>query len=122
MKYQKYRNNGKNFNGTKGGDTQPATVNGKQIGPGDAIQAKPLEVRVYGNFDRAFRAFRTLVQKERVLSTYKEKQSYEKPSDKRRRKINEAKRKQMEICSKGECKHTEHAKNSRTAKRKSSSE
>jgi small subunit ribosomal protein S21 len=122
MKYQKQRNY-KNFNKPSiGGDKSAATVNGKQIGPGDAIQAKPLEVRVFGNFDRAFRAFRTLVQKERVLSTYKEKQSYEKPSDKRRRKINEAKRKQMEICSKGECKHTEHAKNSRTAKRKSSSE
>ncbi len=42
-------------------------------------------------------AFRTLVQKERILSLYKEKQSYEKPSDKKRRKRNEMKRKIMEL-------------------------
>lgn len=51
-----------------------------------AVQARPLEVRVNNNFDKAFRAFRALVQKERILSLYKEKQTYEKPSDKRRRK------------------------------------
>lgn len=51
-----------------------------------AVQARPLEVRVHNNFDKALRAFRALVQKERVLSLYKEKQTYEKPSDKRRRK------------------------------------
>lgn len=70
----------------------------RKAGPGEAIQAKPLEVKVYGNnFDKALRAFRALVQKERVLSTYKEKQSYEKPSDKRRRKRNESKRKLLEV-------------------------
>ena len=100
----------KNFKkASKGGDNL-ATV--PRIGPGDAIQAQPLEVKVFGNnFDKALRAFRALVQKERVLSAYKEKQSYEKPSDKRRRKINESKRKQMEMCSKGECRHSEHAQN-----------
>jgi ribosomal protein S21 len=62
------------------------------------VQAQPLEVKVYNNnFDKALRAFRALVQKERILSTYKEKQSYEKPSDKHRRKRNEMKRKQQEI-------------------------
>ncbi len=64
----------------------------------EPVQAKPLEVRVYnGNFDKALRAFRALVQKERILSAYKEKQSYEKPSDKKRRKRNEMKRKLQEI-------------------------
>lgn len=63
----------------------------------DAIQAQPLEVKVHGdNFDRALRTFRALVQKERILSIYKEKQVYEKPSVKRRRKKNESARKLIE--------------------------
>lgn len=61
------------------------------------IEAKPLEVKVYNNFDKAMKAFRALVQKERILSTYKERQHYEKPSDKKRRKRNEMKRKMMEL-------------------------
>jgi small subunit ribosomal protein S21 len=80
----------------RGGETVAAVPN--KIGPGESIQAQPLEVKVYGNnFDKALRAFRALVQKERILSTYKEKQSYEKPSDKRRRKRNESKRKLLEV-------------------------
>lgn len=43
------------------------------------------------------KAFRALVQKERILSTYKEKSRYEKPSDKKRRKRNEMRRKMMEL-------------------------
>ncbi len=81
----------------KGGESQPVEVNDKyaHIEP---VQAQPLEVKVYnGNFDKALRAFRALVQKERILSSYKEKQSYEKPSDKRRRKRNEMKRKRVEM-------------------------
>jgi ribosomal protein S21 len=58
---------------------------------------QPLEVKVYNNFDKAMKAFRALVQKERVLSTYKERSRYEKPSDKKRRKRNEMKRKLMEL-------------------------
>lgn len=113
MKDQNRRNKRNFKKAPRGGETTPVAVNDKQsAGPGDAIQAQPLEVKVYGNnFDKALRAFRALVQKERVLSSYKEKQSYEKPSDKRRRKINESKRKQLELCSKGECRHAEHAKN-----------
>lgn len=61
------------------------------------FEGSPIEVKVNGNFDRAMRTFRALVQKERVLSTYKEKSRYEKPSDKRRRKNNEMKRKLMEL-------------------------
>jgi ribosomal protein S21 len=98
------KKNRKNFNkAPRGGETLPVVVNDKKtVGPGEALQAKPLEVKVYGNnFDKALRAFRALVQKERVLSSYKEKQSYEKPSDKRRRKRNESKRKLLEVHTKG---------------------
>jgi small subunit ribosomal protein S21 len=64
----------------------------------EAVLAQPLEVKVYNNnFDKALRAFRALVQKERILSVYKEKQAYEKPSQRRRRKKNEAKRKILEL-------------------------
>lgn len=93
----------------RGGEIQPVDVNDKfaHIQP---VQAQPLEVKVYhGNFDKALRAFRALVQKERILSTYKEKQSYEKPSDKRRRKRNEMKRKRLEI-------NTEHTPHDRSKK------
>ena len=58
----------------------------------------PLEVKVYGhNFERAFKMFRQMVQKERILSVYKQFQGYEKPSEKKRRKANEMRQKQMEI-------------------------
>ena len=81
----------------KGGESKPVAVNDK-FAHIEAVQAQPLEVKVYNNnFDKALRAFRALVQKERILSTYKEKQSYEKPSDKRRRKRNEMRRKRQEL-------------------------
>lgn len=81
---------------SKGGETVAEQVNASY--PTEAVLAQPLEVKVYGNnFDKAMRAFRALVQKERILSLYKEKQSYEKPSDKRRRKRNEMKRKLLEL-------------------------
>jgi ribosomal protein S21 len=58
----------------------------------------PLEVKVYGhNFDKAFKAFRAIVQKERILSLYKQKQTFEKPSVMRRRKRNEMKQKRLEL-------------------------
>ncbi len=123
MKEQNKRGKRNFKKATKGGDNS-ATVPA-QFAHIEAIQAQPLEVKVYGNnFDKALRAFRALVQKERVLSSYKEKQSYEKRSDKRRRKINESKRKQLEFCSKGECRHAEHSENrkQRKPRRNSSSE
>ncbi len=61
------------------------------------VQAKPLEVKVYNNFEMALKAFRAIVQKERILSTFKDKQRYEKPSDKKRRKRNESRRKVLEL-------------------------
>lgn len=101
----------KNFKkAPKGGETQPVTVNDKfsHIEP---VQAVPLEVVVYGNnFDKALRYFRAKVQKERILSLYKEKQSYEKPSNKRRRKRNEMKRKLMELDSNSSKKFSEKKK------------
>lgn len=81
----------------KGGESKPVAVNDKyaHIQP---VQAQHIEVKVYGNnFEKALKAFRALVQKARILSTYKEKQVYEKPSQKRRRKRNEMKRKIIEL-------------------------
>ncbi len=116
---RKYKRNFKKA--PRGGETQPVVVNDKFSHIG-AAHAQPLEVKVYGNnFDKALRAFRALVQKERVLSSYKEKQSYEKPSDKRRRKRNESARKQLELCSKGDCRHSDHAKNHKERKYKRNS-
>ncbi len=112
---RKYKRNFKKA--PRGGESQPVEVVNDKFAHIEAVQAQPLEVKVYGNnFDKALRAFRALVQKERVLSSYKEKQSYEKPSDKRRRKRNESARKQLELCSKGDCRHTEHAKNRKERK------
>lgn len=83
----------------------------------EAVQAQPLEVKVYGNnFDKALRAFRALVQKERILSAYKERQSYEKPSDKNRRKRNEAKRKRLEFCNKDDSKYADKLKTNKRGK------
>lgn len=76
----------------KGGDT-----NGPSENTHEPVQAKFLEVEVNGNFEKAFKIFRSIVQKERILSLYKEKGSFEKPSDKKRRKRNEMKRKLMEL-------------------------
>lgn len=48
---------------------------------------KPIQIKVFGNgFERAMKTFRSLVQSEKILSEFKEKSSYEKPSDKKRRK------------------------------------
>jgi small subunit ribosomal protein S21 len=82
------------YDNMKGGELDNQDTKYAQHEP---VQALPLEIRVHnGNFDKALRAFRTLVQKERILSTYKEKQKYEKPSDKKRRKRSEAARKRLE--------------------------
>ena len=87
----------------KGGDSEPEVISGA-FAHIEAIQAKPIEVVVFNNFDKAFKAFRSLVQKEKILSLFKEKQTYEKPSDKKRRKRNERKRKLYELENKEEYK------------------
>jgi small subunit ribosomal protein S21 len=105
---------------SKGGETQPVVVVNDKFAHIEAVQAIPLEVKVYGNnFDKALRAFRALVQKERILSSYKEKQSYEKPSDKRRRKRNESKRKLLEVGTKKD--HDRHDRPGRKSRRSNAS-
>jgi ribosomal protein S21 len=65
---------------------------------GEPVEFRPLEVKVKdGNFDRAFKAFRAIVQKEKIVSLYKERSRYEKPSDRRRRKRKESERKFFEL-------------------------
>lgn len=60
---------------------------------------KPLQVEVRSgsreDFEYAVRLFKNLVQREKVISNYKDRQSYEKPSDKKRRKRREAEEKRF---------------------------
>ena len=64
--------------------------------PGELLNFRGLEVKVHDNdFEDAFRKFKSLIQKEKIISEYKEKQRYEKPSDKKRRKKREAIQKAM---------------------------
>jgi small subunit ribosomal protein S21 len=64
--------------------------------PGDLLHFRGLEVKVHDNdFEDAFRKFKSLIQKEKIISEFKEKQRYEKPSDKKRRKKREAIQKMM---------------------------
>lgn len=64
--------------------------------PGDLLEFKGLAVKVYDNdFEDAFRRFKSLVQREGIINEYKEKQRYEKPSDKKRRKKRESIQKLM---------------------------
>lgn len=51
----------------------------------------PLEVEVRdGNFEEASRRFKTLVQRDGILNDFRQRQEFEKPSEKRRRKQREA--------------------------------
>ena len=94
--YKKSKKNPKKA--LRGGEPLAVEVNDNQFAHIQPVQAQPLEVKVYNNnFDKALKAFRALVQRERILSAYKEKQTYEKPSQKRRRKRNEMKRKMIEL-------------------------
>jgi len=81
---------------SRGGDLVQDSV-GTKFDYIQAVQSVPIQVQVQNNFDRAMKAFRALVQKDRILSLYKEKQRYEKPSDKKRRKNNESQRKSLEF-------------------------
>ena len=112
-KINKTNKNKNNWKPGKRGDDQAVVVSdtANKFANIIPVQAQPLEVKVYNNnFDKALRAFRALVQKERILSTYKERQSYEKPSDKHRRKRNEMKRKLQEISAMGNVvEHTKHS-------------
>lgn len=50
----------------------------------------PLEVKVFHHFESDLRRFKALIQKSKVLSLHKEKQAFEKKSDKKRRKRRDA--------------------------------
>ena len=77
----------------KGGDSNFA-----QTGiPGEAIVCTPLQAVNYdNNFERMFKTFRAMVQKEKIVSQIKENRAFEKPSDKKRRRVKEAARKRFE--------------------------
>lgn len=83
----------------KGGDSETVVVSdNSKYANIEPVMLKPLEVVVYNNgFDKALKAFRALVQKERILSAYKERQTYTKPSDKKRQKRKDMKRKVLEL-------------------------
>lgn len=55
-------------------------------------ELKPVEIVVSEcfSFEDAVRRFKSLVQKERIIGQWKDNQSYEKPSIKKRRKVREA--------------------------------
>lgn len=81
-----------------GGGDQTIKSQSNRLDDSYLDEFSPLEIEVRGNnFDKAFKMFRNLVQKERVLALYKQKQSFEKPSEKRRRKQNEMRQKRMEL-------------------------
>jgi ribosomal protein S21 len=65
---------------------------------------KPLQVEVRSDsrddFEYAAKTFKALVQREKVISNFKESQRYEKPSDKRRRKRREAAEKRFAMAAK----------------------
>lgn len=66
----------------------------------EVVVTKHLEVAVVnGNFEDAFRRFKTAVQNEGVIAAYKSKQEYEKPSEKKRRKRREAKERRLLMAS-----------------------
>lgn len=70
------------------------------VGPGEEVVVKHLEIIVQnGNFEDAFRRFKTAVQNEGIIATYKSKQAYEKPSEKKRRKSREAHERQLLMAS-----------------------
>jgi small subunit ribosomal protein S21 len=56
----------------------------------DFDEFKHLEVKVTGSFEEALKRFKQAVQKSKILSEFKERQSFEKPSEKKRRKRREA--------------------------------
>lgn len=60
----------------------------------DFSKVRPIEVVVEGSsredFEWAFRKFKALFQRERIVGQLKDRMSYEKPSEKKRRKQREA--------------------------------
>lgn len=81
----------KQFNQAVETETQAVEVV-KTSGPKEIEEGyfQPLQVIVHHNFDRAMKAFRSLVQADQILAEYKRRQTYEKPSEKKRRKRSES--------------------------------
>jgi ribosomal protein S21 len=80
-------------------DRRPQT---QQVSPkvgSEAVVSQALEVDVTAFYspERAYKLFKQMVQKERIVSEYKEHCAYEKPSDKKRRLRKEAARKRFEL-------------------------
>lgn len=61
----------------------------------EVVEAEPLQIFVNGSFEGAVQKFKSLFQKEKVIAKYKEKQAYEKPSEKKRRKQREAEERRL---------------------------
>jgi len=62
----------------------------KESESGDNITCRPLQIIVNHSFEDAVRKFKSLFQKEKIANRVKEKQAFEKPSDKKRRKQRES--------------------------------
>jgi ribosomal protein S21 len=66
----------------------------RKISEFDPSRVTGIEVKVEGSgredFEHAFRKFKALAQKERIVGEYKEHMAYEKPSEKKRRKSRES--------------------------------
>lgn len=60
------------------------------------VECRGLEVQITSSFEEGMKRFKSMVQKEKILSLYKERMRYEKPSVKKRRKHREALERQME--------------------------
>lgn len=65
----------------------------------EKLKVRPIEVVVEGSsredFEYAFRKFKALFQRERVVGQVKEKAHYEKPSEKKRRKRRQAEERRL---------------------------
>lgn len=64
--------------------------NGKRIPGYKKPDLRPLEVKVDGSFEEAIKRFKAIFQRDRILGQLKERESYEKPSIKKRRKHRQA--------------------------------
>lgn len=56
-----------------------------------------IKIREGENFDKAFRRFTKACEKAGLMSDIKKHQHFEKPSERRKRKLNAAKRKQRKL-------------------------
>jgi small subunit ribosomal protein S21 len=67
----------------------------KESESGDNITCRPLQIIVNHSFEDAVRKFKSMCQKEKIANRVKEKQAFEKPSDKKRRKQRESEERRL---------------------------